>query len=581
MATLLSPGVSVSTKDLSQVTTAAGDSAAAFCGDFTKGPVNVPVLISSVTELKETFGGPTKANYNQWYQAYNFLQYSGELYVVRAADINGTPIQTDLVYNSNAFVGNTTETKLNAEVVSSKGSVVNLTEDSDTLKVNDTIKFGTDGDVLTVKSVSNKTIQVQNPDYAPLTTLDVTINKLSLLEGVKIPFDFETDGNLNFEVDPAGLITIDPAGKTITANTIGNGSVTLWSKREGYREKRIKYDFEIKEFKLALSSLAFTLTENESKAFTITSSAGVKTTLTVEDPTVAEISGNTITGKKEGTTKVILVGELDGQTKSVEVPVYVSVAGNTEVPVLTSTNSPILLGSTTTFTFTTTEATDTIIASADEGTVSVSGKTVTYVAPNTEGTYPITVKAVRNGVESSPIIVNVEVIEEPNAPVLAGTFDSIEVGKSATLNYTLENPTEDVLVANVTFGTATVTGNTVTYTAGDVVGNQSITAYATRKGYKSAETTTNFVIRPVKPVLASSVTDVAENKSLELDFTISAGDTLTATATNGTVSVSGSKVTYTAGSQGLVTLTVKSTKNSIESEALEVQITVAGAAPVV
>lgn len=99
MANLLSPGVAVTTKDLSQVTTAAGDSAACFCGDFIKGPVNAPTLISSVAELKETFGGPTKANYNQWYQCYNFLQYSGELYVVRAADINGTLTETDFKYS--------------------------------------------------------------------------------------------------------------------------------------------------------------------------------------------------------------------------------------------------------------------------------------------------------------------------------------------------------------------------------------------------------------------------------------------------------------------------------------------------
>ncbi len=59
-----------------------------FAGVFTKGPIDQFVFISNTTELINTFGSATDANYNDWYQAYNFLQYGNKLYVARVIDVN-------------------------------------------------------------------------------------------------------------------------------------------------------------------------------------------------------------------------------------------------------------------------------------------------------------------------------------------------------------------------------------------------------------------------------------------------------------------------------------------------------------
>lgn len=50
---------------------------ALFVGEFEKGPINEPKLISSALEFKLTFGRATDLNFNDWYQVYNYLQYPG------------------------------------------------------------------------------------------------------------------------------------------------------------------------------------------------------------------------------------------------------------------------------------------------------------------------------------------------------------------------------------------------------------------------------------------------------------------------------------------------------------------------
>lgn len=47
------------------------------------------MLITSVDDLINYYGKPTNANYNQWFQAYNFLQYGNSLLVARAANVVG------------------------------------------------------------------------------------------------------------------------------------------------------------------------------------------------------------------------------------------------------------------------------------------------------------------------------------------------------------------------------------------------------------------------------------------------------------------------------------------------------------
>ena len=83
MAFQVSPGVLVQEKDLTRIIPAVSTSIGAFAGTFTKGPMDEVVSISSEQELVATFGKPNNSNFEDFFSASNFLQYSNALRVVR------------------------------------------------------------------------------------------------------------------------------------------------------------------------------------------------------------------------------------------------------------------------------------------------------------------------------------------------------------------------------------------------------------------------------------------------------------------------------------------------------------------
>ena len=85
MAFLVSPGVHVREIDLTNVVPAVQTTIGAIAGAWEKGPVGSVVSISSEEDLLKTFGKPktTSNQFETWFSAANFLQYSDHLKVVR------------------------------------------------------------------------------------------------------------------------------------------------------------------------------------------------------------------------------------------------------------------------------------------------------------------------------------------------------------------------------------------------------------------------------------------------------------------------------------------------------------------
>jgi len=88
MAFQVSPGVLVQERDLTRIIPAVSTSIGAFAGQFSKGPLEEVVSISSEQELVDTFGKPDSNNFEYFFSAANFLQYSNSLRVVRANQEN-------------------------------------------------------------------------------------------------------------------------------------------------------------------------------------------------------------------------------------------------------------------------------------------------------------------------------------------------------------------------------------------------------------------------------------------------------------------------------------------------------------
>jgi phage tail sheath protein FI len=109
----ISPGVSVSEIDLTTVVPSVATSVGAFAGIFNWGPVNEVVTISDELRLVDRFGKPTSENYEHWFSAANFLAYSNNLKVVRAA---GTETKNAIAgdgANSAVLIANLTDYEQN------------------------------------------------------------------------------------------------------------------------------------------------------------------------------------------------------------------------------------------------------------------------------------------------------------------------------------------------------------------------------------------------------------------------------------------------------------------------------------
>ena len=90
MAFQLSPGINVSEIDLTAIVPSIATSIGAFAGQFAWGPVGEVITVSDEVRLVDRFGKPDSTNYEYWFSAANFLAYSNNLKVVRAANTTTT-----------------------------------------------------------------------------------------------------------------------------------------------------------------------------------------------------------------------------------------------------------------------------------------------------------------------------------------------------------------------------------------------------------------------------------------------------------------------------------------------------------
>ena len=110
MAFQVSPGVLVQERDLTNIIPAVSTSIGAVAGSFGKGPVDEIGSISSEQELVDTFGKPDSTNFEYFFTAANFLQYSNALRVVRAQNTSlanaSTSGSSTLIKNTDDYQNN-------------------------------------------------------------------------------------------------------------------------------------------------------------------------------------------------------------------------------------------------------------------------------------------------------------------------------------------------------------------------------------------------------------------------------------------------------------------------------------------
>lgn len=155
MAEMLSPGVFVTEIDASTIAPTVSNSIGVFAGNFSMGPVESYTLITSVDELIAFYGLPNNDNYNEWYQAYNFLQYGNKLYVSRVVNANSGfeaynagvvvgDVQTSTVGATSEAFGSSVGTLVDS--VASAGTLVTIAGDvTSSVSAGDVVAIDVDG----------------------------------------------------------------------------------------------------------------------------------------------------------------------------------------------------------------------------------------------------------------------------------------------------------------------------------------------------------------------------------------------------------------------------------------------------
>lgn len=221
MAEMLSPGVYVQEIDASTIVPSVSNSTAVFAGNFYQGRVGKYSLITSVNELVSFYGLPSDKNFNDWYQAYTYLQYSNKLFLTRAANLNGSALPISGIVLTDDIIADLTD---EVSVGSTEG-----------LEVGQWISFGG-------SDTQFKFYEIKNIVDNTSITVDRLLEDDLVIGGTVNAFSITTNG----EVEASKVGGVD-----ITDSTAYIGKMTTIGNEE---------DFEMKE-----SSIAFVSTDSKFK----------------------------------------------------------------------------------------------------------------------------------------------------------------------------------------------------------------------------------------------------------------------------------------------------------------------------
>ncbi len=228
MAFQLSPGINVSEIDLTTAVPSVATTTGAFAGVFNWGPANTVVTITDEVRLADTFGKPDDNNYEYWFSAANFLAYSNNLKVVRAANTQsslnatvsggGVLIENEDDYLDNHSNGVTTYGTFAARWAGDLGNslAISICPSANAYAQNLTSAYAAIGNAVS----SGTTVINYNPVSGPTSNLQSYLTKGDYIS---------LDGGANlFVVDSANANAIILQSSTTVAYSAGQPIARYW-----------------------------------------------------------------------------------------------------------------------------------------------------------------------------------------------------------------------------------------------------------------------------------------------------------------------------------------------------------------
>lgn len=329
----VSPGIEIREFDRSIVARGPRAPSGALAGVFRSGPINTPVLIGNKSQLIETFGEPSADNMETFYTAFNFLNYTDKIYVVRVANNSLSSYakstieleSVSILSQSGAFTnsdiihvlgGNTTTSANLSIVTNSSGTITAISIVNGGIFDSSSFPIGNNGilniaannsttaDTTLYLNVTYKPVSVANQQAFSVETSMVSERGVSYYDDTdwrsKVDYDgWSTDTNLTF------------ISRTPT-DDFNNYRVSIVHSKNAYSSSLVSA-FNSASANVSISSGAKQVTiqtANSTHAANLVNSIGFRDNLFINLPAAkgaAAISGqNLITGKVVDQANVIL-----------------------------------------------------------------------------------------------------------------------------------------------------------------------------------------------------------------------------------------------------------------------------------
>lgn len=234
MAFLVSPGVQIVEKDLTNIIPAVATSVGGFAGKFEWGPALDVTTVSSEKDLLAKFGYPkvstndASSTRDDWYTAANFLGYANQLQVVRAISDGARNAASQPVVGSSSTVsvvlsGTPSSTGFTLNVNGSSVATSFSADDSTLDSIADALRESLDSDGFASVSVDSDGIAGIIDPTVKYSASGITLPAAQTINGVTFTFFINTDASATTTLTSAQLNNFDDF--LVESTTLINGSV--------------------------------------------------------------------------------------------------------------------------------------------------------------------------------------------------------------------------------------------------------------------------------------------------------------------------------------------------------------------
>lgn len=234
MAFLVSPGVQIVEKDLTNIIPAVATSIGGFAGKFEWGPALDVTTVSSEKDLIAKFGYPkvstndASSTRDDWYTAANFLGYANQLQVVRAISDGARNAASQPVVGSASTVsvvlsGTASSTGFTVNINGSSTSVTFTADNTDLGSIAAAMVDALDSDGYSSVSVDSEGIAGIVDPTVKYSAIGISLPAAQTVNGVTFTFFINTDASATTTLTSAQLNNFDDF--LVEKSTLVNGSV--------------------------------------------------------------------------------------------------------------------------------------------------------------------------------------------------------------------------------------------------------------------------------------------------------------------------------------------------------------------